>query len=69
MTEQSPHISIYDPASGPATQALLREIGAAPNRTMGQNFSSAAVFSTASSPQPRLQKRTACWKWDRAWVL
>jgi 16S rRNA (adenine1518-N6/adenine1519-N6)-dimethyltransferase len=38
MTQQPPHISIYDPASAPATQALLREIGAAPNRTMGQNF-------------------------------
>lgn len=38
MTQQPPHISIYDPASAPATQALLREIGATPNRTMGQNF-------------------------------
>jgi 16S rRNA (adenine1518-N6/adenine1519-N6)-dimethyltransferase len=38
MTQQPPHISLYDPASAPATQALLREIGATPNRTMGQNF-------------------------------
>lgn len=28
----------YDPASAGAAQALLRELGAAPNRTMGQNF-------------------------------
>ena len=29
---------IYDPASPAATRALLRELGAAPNRTLGQNF-------------------------------
>lgn len=29
---------IYDPASPLATRALLRELGAAPNRTLGQNF-------------------------------
>jgi 16S rRNA (adenine1518-N6/adenine1519-N6)-dimethyltransferase len=29
---------IYDPASAVATRALLNEIGAAPNRTLGQNF-------------------------------
>jgi 16S rRNA (adenine1518-N6/adenine1519-N6)-dimethyltransferase len=28
----------YDPASPVATRALLRELGAAPNRTLGQNF-------------------------------
>ncbi len=28
----------YDPASVPATRALLDEMNAAPNRTMGQNF-------------------------------
>jgi len=28
----------YDPASSSATRALLRELGAAPNRTLGQNF-------------------------------
>jgi len=29
---------IFDPASAPATRALLQEIGAVPNRTLGQNF-------------------------------
>ena len=29
---------IFDPASAPATRALLREIGAVPNKTLGQNF-------------------------------
>lgn len=28
----------YDPASPAATRALLRELGASPNRTLGQNF-------------------------------
>jgi 16S rRNA (adenine1518-N6/adenine1519-N6)-dimethyltransferase len=28
----------FDPASAPRTRALLEEIGAAPNRTLGQNF-------------------------------
>ena len=28
----------YDPASTAATRAILRDLGAAPNRTMGQNF-------------------------------
>lgn len=28
----------YDPASIPATRALLQEIGSAPNKTLGQNF-------------------------------
>lgn len=30
--------TIFDPASAPATRALLREIGAVPNKTLGQNF-------------------------------
>ncbi|MBV9468769.1 MAG: 16S rRNA (adenine(1518)-N(6)/adenine(1519)-N(6))-dimethyltransferase RsmA [Abitibacteriaceae bacterium] len=30
--------SIYDPASAAATRTLLAELGAAPNRTLGQNF-------------------------------
>jgi 16S rRNA (adenine1518-N6/adenine1519-N6)-dimethyltransferase len=29
---------VYDPASPSATRALLRELGHAPNRTLGQNF-------------------------------
>ncbi len=29
---------IYDPASPVATRAILRDLGAAPNRTLGQNF-------------------------------
>ncbi|MDQ3814168.1 MAG: 16S rRNA (adenine(1518)-N(6)/adenine(1519)-N(6))-dimethyltransferase RsmA [Armatimonadota bacterium] len=33
-----PTTTPYDPATSTATRALLREIGATPNRTLGQNF-------------------------------
>jgi 16S rRNA (adenine1518-N6/adenine1519-N6)-dimethyltransferase len=29
---------LYDPASSHATRAIMRQLGAAPNRTLGQNF-------------------------------
>ncbi len=37
-TSSAERWKIFDPASAPATRALLREIGAVPNRTLGQNF-------------------------------
>lgn len=38
LTDSAALATIYDPASAAATRALLHEIGATPNRTLGQNF-------------------------------
>jgi hypothetical protein len=69
MTQQPQHISIYDPASAPATQALLREIGAAPNRTMGQNFLiSGAVLDRIVATCGSFRAGQRFGSWARDWV-